>query len=82
MVRDIPVETCRHILKRLIIPQRLVVEDIPRGRLEAIRGGYTEVEGRVCKTLEERCSSILTGRIIIISRKRERLVCISIYMAR
>lgn len=47
MVRDIPVETCRHILKRLIIPQRLVVEDIPRGRLEAIRGGYTEVEGRV-----------------------------------
>ena len=52
MVRDIPVETCRHILKRLIIPQRLVVEDIPRGRLEAIRGGYTEVEGRVCKTLE------------------------------
>lgn len=52
MVRDIPVETCSHILKRLIIPQRLVVEDIPRGRLEAIRGGYTEVEGRVCKTLE------------------------------
>ena len=51
-VRDIPVETCRHILKRLIIPQRLVVEDIPRGRLEAVRGGYTEVEGKVCKTLE------------------------------
>lgn len=51
-VRDIPVETCRHILKRLIIPQRLVVEDIPRGRLEAIRGGCTEVEGKVYKTLE------------------------------
>lgn len=51
-VRDIPAETCRHILKRLIVPQRLVVEDVPRGRLEPIRGGYTEVGGNVCTALE------------------------------
>lgn len=51
-VRDIPVETCRHILKRLIVPQALVVDDVPRGRLEPIRGGYTEVDGKVCTALE------------------------------
>lgn len=51
-VRDIPVETCRHILKRLIVPQRLVVGDVPRGRLEPIRGGYTEVDGKLWTTLE------------------------------
>jgi putative lipoprotein len=51
-VQDIPVETCRHILKRLIVPQRLVVDDVPRGNLEPIRGGYSEVDGKVCHALE------------------------------
>lgn len=51
-VRDIPVEVCRRILERLIMPQRLVVADIPRGFLEPVRGGYTEKEGKVCNALE------------------------------
>ncbi|MFO3727594.1 hypothetical protein [Butyricimonas muris] len=51
-VRDIPIETCQHILKRLIIPQRLVVADIPRGFLEPVRGGYIETDGKVYKALE------------------------------
>ena len=50
-VTDIPGETCRHILERLIIPQRLMVNDVPRGNLRSTDRGYDEVDGKVFPAL-------------------------------
>lgn len=38
-VKGIPVDSCAAILQRLIIPQRLMMDDIPRGKLEKKTGG-------------------------------------------
>lgn len=51
-VTDIPGETCRHILERLIIPQRLLLNDVPRGNLRPTDYGYDEVDGKVFSTLK------------------------------
>lgn len=50
-VADIPEEVCQYIVNRLIIPQRLMVNDIPRGNLQ--KGDrYIEVDGKVYPTLQ------------------------------
>lgn len=58
-VKGIPADSCAAILKRLIIPQRLTVEDVPRGKREKksgpdgiyweLTGGatYTTLKGKV-----------------------------------
>lgn len=51
-VTDIPEETCRYILERLIIPQRLLVNDVPRGNLRPTDYGYDEVDGKIFSTLK------------------------------
>ena len=35
---DIPVEDCKNILSKLIVPQRLMVNDVPRGQIIASTG--------------------------------------------
>lgn len=37
-VRGIPADSCKAILQRLIIPQRLMMDDVPRGKMEKITG--------------------------------------------
>lgn len=51
-VTDIPKGICIDILQKLVVPQRLMLKDIPRGN-RIIRGGgqYTEYEGMRCKAI-------------------------------
>ena len=35
---DIPVEDCKNILSKLIVPKRLMVKDVPRGQIIASTG--------------------------------------------
>ena len=50
-VIDIPVEDCKNILCKLIVPKRLMVNDIPRGQIIANTGekvdgiGNTDIKG-------------------------------------
>lgn len=54
-VTDIPRETCIALLNSLIVPQRLMLKDVPRGwrtRSNDDEGEkYVEKEGKVCPTL-------------------------------
>lgn len=49
-VADIPEEICQYILKRLIVPRRLTVNDIPKGDYNEKTG--SETDGKVYPTLE------------------------------
>lgn len=51
-VLDIPEETCRYILSRLIVQQRLMVSDVPKGNLQRDGWDYKEINGKVYPTLE------------------------------
>lgn len=51
-VTDIPEDICQYIVSRLIVPQRLLVSDVPRGDLQPTNYGYDEVDGKVYPTLE------------------------------
>lgn len=46
---DIPVEDCKNILCKLIVPKRLMVNDIPRGQIVANTG--EKVDGMETQTL-------------------------------
>ena len=48
-VIDIPVEDCKNILCKLIVPKRLMVNDIPRGQIVANTG--EKVDGMEAQTL-------------------------------
>lgn len=48
-VIDIPVEDCKNILCKLIVPKRLMVNDIPRGQIVANTG--EKVDGMETQTL-------------------------------
>lgn len=54
-VTDIPKEKCRDMLERLVIPQRLMLENIPMGfRLRKLQGGisgWEKVDGMTFKGL-------------------------------
>lgn len=54
-VTDIPSKTCETFLKRLIIPQRIMVNDIPEGKRLLKPDGltYEESDGEVIKSLTE-----------------------------
>ena len=49
-VSDIPEEVCQYILNQLIVPQRLTVNDVPKGNLEETTG--KEIDGKVYCTLD------------------------------
>ena len=49
-VSDIPEEVCQYILNQLIVPQRLTVNDVPKGNLEETTG--KEIDGKVYSTLD------------------------------
>ena len=77
-VSDIPEEVCQYILNQLIVPQRLTVNDVPKGNLEETTG--KEIDGKVYSTLEI-CFLILSGKIIIKYRRKGNLgftfICIT-----
>lgn len=51
-VSDIPEKTCRNIVERLIVPQRLMLNDVPRGDLQPTDYGNKEVGGKVYPALK------------------------------
>lgn len=53
-VTDMPASMCTSILKKMIVPQRLMLKDIPKGSREIASNGkeYIEQDGIVLSTLE------------------------------
>lgn len=54
-VSDIPVMKCQEILKKLVVPQRFMLANVPRGyRTQRTEGGvstYIETDGMVCENI-------------------------------
>lgn len=54
-VTDIPVVKCQEIIKKLVVPQRMMLANIPRGhRTQHTEGGVTtwlETDGMTCKNI-------------------------------
>lgn len=85
-INGIPADSCAGILQRLIIPERLMLDDFPRGRMEKkggtggmpvtyqLNGGkvYTTLEGKVtCWTYREDYEIIPEGGAVVLYIARE-----------
>lgn len=52
-VTDIPASTCEALLKKLVVTERFMLKDVPKGRRQKLSDGskYTETGGMVVKSL-------------------------------
>lgn len=55
-VNSIPIDQCRDIIRKLVVPGRIMLADVPRGtRVQVTEGGVTtwkETDGMACKTVD------------------------------